>query len=206
MDNLTYLNQISQTNRPVKTTKKSGVTNGLIAKIAIVGVVLFFIIMAFGAMIGNLNHKPSELTKQLYVRTTNLGKTVTDYNSALKSSRLRAIGVSLSTILTNSANQLSAYLSTDDSKNALVPSESTLETENSVIEELNTSLNNAKLNGILDRVYDNQIGLQVSLLLSQISGLEARTKDPILLEILSSYRSSLETIHQNIEAYSNLSS
>lgn len=206
MDNLTYLNQISQTNRPVKTTKKGGVTNRLIAKIAIVGVVLFFIIMAFGAMIGNLNHKPSELTKQLYVRTTNLGKTVTDYNSALKSSRLRAIGVSLSTILTNSANQLSAYLSTDDSKNALVPSESTLETENSVIEELNTSLNNAKLNGILDRVYDNQIGLQVSLLLSQISGLEARTKDPKLLEILSSYRSSLETIHQNIEAYSNLSS
>lgn len=205
MDNFEYLNQISQSNRPVKQRKSS--TNpktSLIIKLSVAGVVLFFLLMAVGAMLGNLNNKTTDLTKQLYNRTTNLNTVLTTYNRSLKSSQLRAITASLSAILTNASNQLSSYLTTKSKdKNILVLDEKTAASETQLINELNESLNNAKLNGVLDRYYDNQIGLQVSLLLAQTSQLLARTKDANLIAILTNLHTSLETIHQSIENYNN---
>ena len=206
MDNLEYLNKISQSNRPVKRSiRQSNPKTSLIIKLSVAGVVLFFLLMALGSLLGNLGTKSKELTKQVYVRTTNLNSVITTYNRSLKSSRLRAIGSSLTSVLTNASNQLSAYLAGDGKdKNALVPSDTKVtESEAAVIQELNNSLNNAKLNGVLDRYYDNQIGLQVSLLMAQVSELLARTKDPDLTAILTNFHSSLETIHQSIEAYAS---
>lgn len=206
MDNLEYLNKISQSNRPVKRTMRQGnPKTGLIIKLSTAGVVLFFLLMALGSMLGNLGAKSKELTKQVYIRTTNLNSVVTTYNRNLKSSRLRAIGSSLTSVLTNASNQLSAYLvGNGKDKNALVPSDTKVtESEAILIQELNNSLNNAKLNGVLDRYYDNQVGLQVSLLMAQVSELLARTKDLELTTILTNFHSSLETIHQSIEAYAS---
>lgn len=206
MDNFEYLNQISQANRPVKHSFKSSTNpkTGLIIKLSVAGVVLFFLLMAIGSMLGSLGHKSNDLTKQIYLRSTNLNSVLTTYNRDLKSSQLRAIGTSLSAILTNASNQLSVYLTKNGKdKNALALDEKTTAQENTLIEELNFSLTNAKLNGVLDRYYDNQIGLQVSLLLAQTSKLLARTKDASLISIISDLHSSLETIHQSIEAYSS---
>lgn len=207
MDNLEYLNKISQSNRPVKRNISAGTNprTSLIIKLSVAGVVLFFLLMAVGSMLGNLGTKSKELTKQIYIRTTNLNSVVTTYNRSLKSSRLRAIGSSLASVLTNASNQLSTYLNGDGKdKNALVPKDTKVaESEATIVQELSDSLNNAKLNGVLDRYYDNQVGLQVSLLMAQVSELLARTKDPELTTILTNFHSSLETIHQSIEAYAS---
>lgn len=205
MDNFEYLNQISQANRPVKRKlSTASPKTGLIVKLSVAGVVLFFLLMAIGSMLGNLNHKTSDLTKQLYNRTTSLNTVLNTYGHSLKSSQLRAISVSLSAILTNASNQLSGYITANNKdKNALVLDSKTAAAEAKLIEELDASLNNAKLNGVLDRYYDNQIGLQVSLLLAQTSQLLARTKDSNLTIILTNLHTSLETIHQSIESYSS---
>lgn len=207
MDNFEYLNQISQSNRPTRhhfAKPKGGLKTSMVVKLSAGAVVIFFLLMAIGGMLGNLGNKSSELTKQVYVRTTNLNQVVTSFNRDLKSSRLRAIGASLSAILTSTSNQLSAYLVKDGKdKNALIPDAKTTASEAALINELNTSLTNAKLNGVLDRFYDNQIGLQVSLLMSQVSELISRTKDSDLKQILLPFHSSLETIHQSIEAYAS---
>ena len=79
------------------------------------------------------------------------------------------------------------------------------EEEAKLAENLNLSLGNAKLNGLLDRTYENQLTLQVSLLLSLTSQILARTKDEQLLEIVSSLHASLNTIHENLESYRDLS-
>lgn len=205
MDNFEYLNQISQSNRPVKRKiSTKGPKTGLIIKLSAAGVLLFFLLMALGSMLGNLNNKSNDLTKQLYTRTTNLNTVLNTYNRDLKSSQLRAIGVSLSAILTNASNQLSGYLTINSKdKNALILDEKTAASETQLVEDLNASLNNAKLNGVLDRYYDNQIGLQVSLLMAQTSQLLARTKDTNLVAILTNLHTSLETIHQSIENYTS---
>ena len=203
MDNFEYLNQISQANRPVKhSIKPSGPKTGLIIKLSIAGVVLFFLLMALGALLGNLGRKSNDLAKQLYVRATNVNSVITTYNRDLKSSQLRAIGTSLSAVLTNASNQLSNYItSNNQSKDALLLDDKTTASETAIIEELNTTLTNAKLNGVLDRYYDNEVGLQVSLLLAQTSQLLARTKNPALRSVLTTLHSSLETIHQSFESY-----
>lgn len=205
MDKLEYLNQISQTSRPTKSGSKiSDGKTGLLIKFSVAGVVLFFLLMAFGSMLGNLNGKVTDLTKQIYVRTTNLDSTLKTYNNSLKSSKLRAIGVSLSSILNNASRQLSDYLTSNNKdKNALLLDDKTAASEAALIEELNTSLTNAKLNGVLDRYYDGQISLQVSLLLAQTSQLLARAKDADLITIVTNLNSSLQAIDQSLKAYSN---
>ena len=202
MDNLEYLNHIAQSNRPTKRT--SGASNSLILKVILGGLVLFILILSFGSMLGNKSTKSSDLVKQLYVRTTNLDSTLTSYNKSLKSSKLRAIGISLSGILASASSQLSAYISsTDSSKNALQPNEQITAEEAENINALNLSLENAKLNGILDRTYTTQVHLQVSLLLSMISQLSSRNDDEALSAILGNYISNLAVIEQSFQEYSN---
>lgn len=208
MDSLEYLNQISKSNRPVKRTApvKTKLFDNSIIKIALGGIVLFFLLMILGSMLGNLGAKPDNLTKQLYTRTVNLNTVLTDYNRDLKSSKLRSIGTSLAGVLTNSTNQLEPYIKGEEtSQEVLRPDEETQASEAAHLTELSTSLNNARLNGILDRTYANQIGLEVSLLLSMISELEERGKnEPELIKILTDYRSNLEIIHDSFEEYSEI--
>lgn len=202
MNNLEYLNQISQETRPTSAKKSNSLS--LIIKIAVGGIAAFLFIMCVGLVLNAGKSSPTDLTKQLYVRTANLNTTLTTYNKSLKSSQLRAIGTSLNGVLTGASASLSNYLLPEGGeKGDLNPPEKLLATETTTDEELNTSLNNAKLNGILDRVYANQIQLQVSLLISFIAQLEPRTKDEALLDIITQYQSNLYVIEQSLENYSN---
>lgn len=208
MDNFAYLNQISKSAHAKSTpTKKSGglLSKFSIGKIALIGIVGFFLLMALGGLLGSINNKPKELSKQIYLRSTNLSSVLTTYNPSVKSSRLRSISVSLITVLNHTSSQLSAYIGGEKYKEEdLLPKKKTAESETALTEELELSLNNAKLNGILDRIYENQLTLQVSLLLSLTSQLLARTKDESLISILSPFYYSLETIHNNLESYTSL--
>lgn len=202
MNNLEYLNQISQETRPTSAKKSNSLS--LIIKIAVGGVAAFLFIMCVGLVLNAGKSSPTDLTKQLYVRTANLNTTLTAYNKSLKSSQLRAIGTSLNGVLTGASASLSNYLLPEGGeKGDLNPPEKLLTAETTTDEELNTSLNNAKLNGILDRVYANQIQLQVSLLISFIAQLEPRTKDEALLDIITQYQSNLYIIEQSLKTYSN---
>lgn len=202
MNNLEYLNQISQETRP--TAAKKSASMSLIIKIAVGGLVAFFFLMFLGMALNSGKTNPTDLTKQLYVRTTNLNTALTTYNKSLKSSQLRAIGTSLSGVLTGASASLANYLApSTDEKSDLNPPEKLLATETATIEELDTTLNNAKLNGILDRVYANQIQLQVSLLITFISQLEQRTKDTDLLDTIGQYQTNLYVIDQSLQDYSS---
>ncbi len=208
MDNLAYLNQISQSNRPTKRHDRGKGANSLIIKLIIGGLVLFFLLMAIGALLGNLGSRSRNLAEQIYTRSANLNSTLQTYTPNLKSSRLRAIGSSLSSILINGTNQLSAYLIGDDEdKDAPVSDQKIIDEELALQQELNLSLNNAKLNGILDRVYETQITLQVSLLVSLTSQLlERSSNDPELTKIIEPLHNSLLAIQGNLESYNNPSS
>lgn len=202
MNNLEYLNQISQETRPTSTKKSNPLS--LVIKIAVGGIVAFLFIMCVSIVLNAGKSSPTDLAKQLYVRTANLNTTLTTYNKSLKSSQLRAIGTSLNGVLTGASASLSNYLLPEGGeKGDLNPPEKLLAVETATDEELNTSLNNAKLNGILDRVYANQIQLQVSLLIAFISQLEPRTKDEALLDIITQYQSNLYVIEQSLENYSS---
>lgn len=201
MNNLEYLNQISKDNRPVKTKSTTAFTS-LLLKIIIGAVVALALIIAVGILLGNNRTKSSDLAKQLYFRTTSLNETVKDFNPSLKSSRLRAIGTSLANTLTSANGQLANYFTAQNIEETS-PSSSTLQSETENINSLNLALSNAKLNGILDRIYANQIQFQVSILLSLITQTIDHTKNSDLLSILQQYHSSVENIDQSLQEFSN---
>lgn len=209
MDNFEYLNQIAQSTHPQKSksSDSSSFLRGPIFKIAAGGIILFLLLMIIGGLIGNAKGKSSDLTKQLYVRSNNLNSVIDTNSKSLKSSRLRALSLSLSSVLTNTTRDLSNYLTPEDGKskdkkNALTPNEKLTTSENELLENLNTALTNARLNGILDRTYSNQITLQISLLMSLTTELYARTKDEKLQEILVNFYNNLQPIHQSFSEYS----
>jgi len=114
MNNLEYLNQISQENRP--TSAKKSASMSLIIKIAVGGLVAFLFIMCLGMALSAGKTSPTDLTKQLYVRTANLNTALTTYNKSLKSSQLRAIGTSLNGVLTSATASLSVEPGWEDIK------------------------------------------------------------------------------------------
>lgn len=199
MNNLEYLNQISKNSRPVKAGGKNQ-GFGMIIKIAVIGIVAFAVLMIIGTILGNKTNSTSTLGPQIYLRTANLETTINNYNKSLRSSRLRSIGLTLSSTLTAAINQLDPSFKNSSSKDkALVTSEAEYQSN------LDSILTNAKLNGMLDRTYANQMQLQTSLLLSMLDQAINHTKDENLKNIYIQYQSNLATSNADLINYSNSS-
>lgn len=199
MNNLEYLNQISKTSRPVKTGANAN-GFGTIIKIAVIGVVAFIVLMILGLVIGKKADSSSNLGAQIYTRTTNLEKTVTTYNKSLRSSKLRSIGLTLSSTLTAALNQMDEPLKSQASKDKEVTA-----SESEYSANLDQILTSAKLNGMLDRTYANQMQLQTALLLSLLEQAINHTKDENLKGIYIQYQSNLATANADFTNYSSSS-
>ena len=198
MNNLEYLNQISKTSRPVS-TKTSTQGFGTIIKIAIAGAVIFVALLIIGALVNNNSDKTATIGPQIYLRTTNLEKTITTYNRSLRSSKLRAIGLTLSSTLTAAINQMD----TTGLKNAAAQNRELTASETEYTANLDSTLNTAKLNGMLDRTYANQIQLQTSLLLVLIEQAINHTTDESLKGIYTQFQTNLSTTNTDLVNYSS---
>ena len=203
MNNLEYLNSISAPARPAKPQSK-GISGGLVLKLLAAAVVVLVAIFGLSAIQNNSTAKATDLARQLYLRMNNVSSLISRYNSSLKSSQLRSINYSLSGTLTGSIAQLGNYLNSTKGKNEkdISPSAAVATSEGLFINDSLATLDNAKLNGILDRYYVAQIHMQVSLLLALASELAARDHTPALNEILGSLHSNLTVIEEAITNYS----
>lgn len=202
MNNLEYLNEISKSNRPTSPSKKSPVNFGLIFKILLGATIITALLMALVVLVNNGATRATDLTQQLYMRMTNVNKTISTYNGSLKSSQLRSINYSLSGTITGASAQLATYLSdTSESKSPLTPPSTIVTSETKLNDNINATLDRAKLNGTLDRIYSAQIQMQVSLMMSITSEILARDKSPALAEILNSFYSNLHVISETLNNY-----
>lgn len=205
MDNLEYLNQISQSVRPTKPA-----ANSQMKKIIILGIIALFLaitVFAFTAIFSGGRKTPYDYAIQLDLRMQNLSNTLQTYNPMIKSSQLRSLGASLSSTLNNSSTQIANYFTELDLEDEeRTPSPSIQDEETLISDNLNATLYNAQLNGLLDRTYLNQITLQISLLLSLETQISSKTNDEELLYIISLSTSNLEVILNNFNNFSDRSS
>lgn len=201
MDNQAYLDQITASTRPSQS--KQSPFSSLIFKIAALGIGLTVIIIIFGSLLGAANNKERDLSEQLSIRMTNLSETINTYNSSVKSPELRSIGTSFSTVLANTNRDLSNYLVAKYNFDPKKANQKMLQSETQLIEDLNTALEDARLNGILDRTYVNKLNLEITLLLSLESDILSRTTNSDLQNILQNSTSSLESLLNSTEKYNN---
>ncbi|MBQ6313504.1 hypothetical protein IJI29_01380 [Candidatus Saccharibacteria bacterium] len=201
MEGQEYLNQISALNRP---TKKS-MPKFLSSKLFIFGagaLILSILMMIVGAIISSGRISEKDSTYALKLHLDNTAVVMKSYQPSVKSSTLRSNSASLYSVLTNTSKNLDNYLTEKydfrekDSDNKIAE-QATLEKD-----DLESELFNAKINGILDRIYAHKIIYEISALMNEESTLLKKSKDESLKNILTTSYQSLENLYKSFSEYS----
>ena len=201
MDGQEYLNQISAVNRPVKPAKKAWYKS----KYAMLGLgtaVALIVIIIIGAILGGNKGGEKNLSYALKLHLANTSEVIQNYQPDVKSSNLRSSSASLYSVLSNTDRELTEYLTEKynfkekdiDSK---VVEQAALEKDG-----LEAELFNAKINGILDRIYAHKMAYEISMFMSEEAKLINSTKDPQFKESLTSSYSSLENLYDSFDNFS----
>ena len=202
MNNAEYLKQISSETRPVKKSM-TGLFSPKVFIALGAAVLLAIIIMIFAALGGDKNSEIDLLTK-INLRSDNLVATIDEYAPDLKASSLRQITASLRTVLKEAAGTSSSLLTEEfDKKDAKKVSKKLAEDESSYIEEVNSTLEEARLNGLLDREFLRQFTLEIGLLMSLESECIDRSKKEAVDNALNASYENLDKLHEEFENYSN---
>ena len=204
MDNQSYLDQIAA--KPQKGPAASSGNSFLspkMIKIALVGIVAAIFIITLGSMFGAKGAKGKALAEALNIRFGNLSKIIKDYNTYVKSPELRSMAVTLQSSMESTAKDISPVLSSDfgiDPKKATakVSNDETNRSNN-----LSNTLTDARLNGILDRVYANTLTSEIGDLIYLESDLYSKTTSQAMKDLLTTSSAALNNLHDKFFDFSN---
>ena len=214
MSNLEYLNQISASNR-TPGAKKGGFSLGnlnfspTLVKVLIGGAILTVIMIIVGSILGGGSGAPKErdTLDRISLRSGYLITTIKDYNKQIKSSELRSIAASMSSALTETNSTINNILKDEyDAKSNKPDKESTGTDEEALYNELNETLENARLNGLLDRTFAREMAYQASMMESLESDVLARTKKQSLLDYLPKSMNNFNTLSSDFDNFTPYSS
>ena len=151
-----YLNQISG-------PQKVNTVNPLLLW-GVIGGVLLIAIAAIFALVGSSNKGPDIASAAQRIQML---QTATESNqSRLSSSKLRTYNTALDTILRNSEREAMGLLSEGEAKSfKKTLKDSPIKPE---FDKLAATLNDARLNNVLDRVYSREITYHINLLLRDL--------------------------------------
>lgn len=199
MDRKEYLNQISQQAKPVQ---KRGLPDFFKSKIfwLILGILAFAIlIMAVGGAISSNQEPPQNRLYRLLLQLDNTRASVDEYQPDVKSSTLRGYSASLSSILSNTSSELTAYLTAVyQYKPKVIPEKIQAEAA-AHSEELNNELFVAKINGDLDNIFDLKMVYEISLISTQEAAILEKTTNEDLSGILLPSYQSLQNIYNDFD-------
>ena len=184
------------------TGKVSGVLSSKFFIVGAVGLVLLILIIIVGAILSGGRSSEEDLSYALKLHIENTAAVIQEYQPNVKSSDLRSDSASLSSILSNTNNGLTEYLSQrynkkDKDIKANIMEEATLEKDG-----LTADLFEAKINGVLDRIYAHKMAYEISMITSEEASLVNITKSDELKAILTDSYNSLVTLQDKFNNFS----
>ena len=203
MEGQEYLNQISASNRPAG---KSGKGKFLSPKLLWIGlgcIGVLIVIIIIGALLGGNKTDNKSLSYALKLHLDNTAAVIKDYQDSVKSSNLRSSSASLYGILTNTSTELNTYLT--DKYGSKEDKEATkkLKTDADAAKDaLANDLFEAKINGILDRIYAHKMAYEISLIAQEEAKISSSAKDDTLKDLLNKSYDSLNTIYDKFNDFS----
>lgn len=202
MESQEYLNQISAKVAPTKSS--NGISGILSSKITwlIVGALGLFILLAVvGAVLSAGKGNAKEDASRLQLHLESISEVISEYQPKVKSSGLRSISASLSTVISNTDGKLLNYLTEkyNYKKNADKDLAAEVKTEQ---DALMNDLFEAKITGNLDRIYAHKMTYEISKFMSEETNLYKETRDDVLKEILNESFGSLETLYDSFNNFS----
>lgn len=206
MDNLSYLQSISA--KP----KRSGLLGGDLFqnKKLLIGLAGAFVLALLIIIIGSLNKgglsAAAEATVRLDARTDNMIKLLNNYNKSLKSSELRGMGTSLKSVLQATAKPLDNSLKSDFGELEKEDTSDITIEETNFSADLETTLENARLNATLDRVFPREMTYHIYQLLQLQRTCLDETSNDDLSTALTSAIENLTALYDQFSTFSDRSS
>lgn len=205
MNNKEYLEQISADARPLKAKHSLfGITlSPKTIKILLISLAAIVVVLIAGSILSSsskpINSEQDVLT-QINLRSDELMKTISTFNPRVKSSNLRSMSNSLNAVLAGLSYNVTSYIINVLGEKP--PKSSIQEQEQTLIDELNDTLETARITGVMDRTYVREFTYQISLLQALISEAEEKTENGELKSVLESTMSDLEQLHTQFNDFS----
>ena len=202
MDGQEYLNQISASNRPVKQSKLNQILTNKFFLIGVGALAALIIIIIIGTIIssGKGDEKKDSIT--LLLRINNTSGIIEEYQDSVRSSELRANSASFNTVLQDTSKKLEDYLVQNYNYKEKDASKTTVEQLTLEKDGLIEELYEAKINGVLDRIFAHKMAYQIEVLTAESSQIQKITKNEILQDILGTFSSSLENLYDKFNNFS----
>ena len=201
MDGQDYLNQISQSNRPV-IKKENKLLSSKLLLFGVGAVILLFIVIIIGAILSGNKGGEKNLSIRLLLHLDNTSTLVQEYQPSIKSSNLRSNSASLYSVLTNTSRELTTFLEEKYAFNSKDAEANIVEEADLDKDNLETELFNAKINGLLDRTFAHKMAYEIAIFLAEESKLLNSTSDASLKSIIETSHESLENLYDNFDNFS----
>ena len=201
MEGQEYLNQISASNRPEKKSMNRFFSSKFFIFAAISAVILIAI-MILGAIINGSKGDEKELNYKLKLHIDNTAKVIQNSQPLVKSSVLRSSSASLSSILSNTSRELNDYLVEKYNFKDKDVDKKIVEAATAKKDELETELFEAKINGILDRIYAHKMTYEISSIMGEEAKLINSSKNAGLKDLLTTSYQSLDNLYKNFSEFS----
>jgi hypothetical protein len=207
MDNAAYLKQIAAQPNP-KDNHDHRLLSPAMIKVLITGAAALVLVIILGIIINSSSGKITTLYESFYLRLQNLSANngpVAIYAKDVRSSELRALAGTLRSSLYANYQNFSGILG-DINIDPKKISETTSSSEADILSEYTSTLQNARLNGLLDRTFANSTTLQISYLIAIGSNILERNPPDQVQTIVNQAVTDLEILHTRFANYSNSSS
>lgn len=202
MDEKEYLKQISASVRPEKKPKTSFMSS-IFFKVGVGGLVIFIMIMILGGIISGGKADLQTRGINLKLHLDNTADVISTYQKSVKSSVLRSSSASLYSVLSNTSRELSDYLTQTYSSYKAGSEKKELKNAAELQKnELDSDLFEAKINGILDRIYAHKMAYEISLFMTEESSIYNSTGSDTLKGILETSYDSLEKLYDAFNEFS----
>lgn len=202
MDGRDYLDQIASTVRPKKKTGFSGLAASPFFKVIVVGIVAFVIVVIVGALIGGGKTSLKNQMIELKLQLDDTMSVISDYQANLKSSDLRSSSASLYGVLSNTSRDLQEFLQTKYGYKSGDEDEDLKEEANLAKDALETDLFNAKINGVLDRIYAHKMAYQITVITAKESSIHNASGDETLNSIIETSYNGLSNLYGKFNDFS----
>ena len=171
-------------------------------KVAAIGVVLILVVMAVGMALGSGKGGVEKQSTALLLHVDNTSAVISTYQSQLKSSTLRSLSASLAAILSNTSRDLTNYMTEKYNYKANLVDKNIIEEATLSKDELDNVLFNAKINGVLDRIFAHKMAYEISLIKAEEASVHEIARDDTLKTMLATSYDSLDNLYTQFSDFS----
>ena len=203
MEGQEYLNQITESSKPVKKIgEKKSFFSSRFMIVGAIGLAALLLIIILGSLLGGEKGGEKNLGTALILHIKNTSEEVQKYQPDVKSSELRSYSATLNGVLGDFEGRLTEYMVEKYGYKENKVDKKFLEEADAAKEELDSELFEAKINGILDRIFAHKMAYEITLIKNEELKFKNATKSDLLKSEIDTSVSSLDEVYENFNNYS----